>query len=148
VGAAVTAQLHALDAPRRDDAPSSGYPSLFVDEAELRRRVAPHLGEKRFRAAVRAAELRGFPQVKALWGGRYWPAVVAWLDNNNGVRNDAPATQSEDGPETFADQEQRAGIEARPHPAGRHAAMVLDGPPGRARPARLSGRVRAAAGGR
>jgi hypothetical protein len=61
-----------------EDATSDRAP-LYVDEKELHRRVAPHLGEDRFRAAVRASELRGFPKVNALWRGRYWPAVKNWV---------------------------------------------------------------------
>ena len=58
--------------------------ALFVDDDELRRRINPKMGRDRFRAAVRAAEQRGFPKIHPLWSGRYWPAVQEWLDLDNG----------------------------------------------------------------
>ena len=143
----MTAALHELE-PHDDVAQAAaGFASLFVDEHELHRRVAPHMGEKRFRAAVRAAEQHGFPPVKALWGGRYWPAVKKWLDKDNGVENDELATRAEDGEETFdsASEQRGAGAQARPYPPGRDAAVLLDREAGRARPARLPGQVRAVA---
>jgi hypothetical protein len=80
--------------------------SLFIDDRELRRRINPKLGWDKFRAAVRRAEQtrsiggRDFPRVSALWGGRYWPAVVAYLDDQNGV-GEYDVGRTEDGPEDF-----------------------------------------------
>jgi hypothetical protein len=76
---------------------------LFIDENELRRRVAPHLGRDRFRAAIRSLEHRGFPKASVLFHGRYWPAVKAWLDELNGIGKDAFHGTTEDGPERFDD---------------------------------------------
>lgn len=73
---------------------------LFVDDKELHRRTAPHVGWDSFRAAIRAYEQRGFPKANALFRGRYWPAVQAWLDAENGLIKDAPATAI-DGEESF-----------------------------------------------
>jgi len=101
--------------------------AAFVDDRELHRRINPKIGWDRFRATVREAEDRGFPRIRTLWGGRYWPAVKAWLDNDNGVRNDGYVGDTQDGPEHFdATEGQEARLQDRPHPAGRHAPALLD----------------------
>jgi hypothetical protein len=80
---------------------------LFVDDRELRRRLNPKLGWDRFRATIRTAEAtpspngRDFPKTSALWGGRYWPAVVAYLDDVNKVHTDELGSSTDDGPEDF-----------------------------------------------
>lgn len=108
------------------DAPDQ-VASLYVSEDELHRRVSPKMGRDRFRAVVREAEGRGFPRIRALWGGRYWPAVKAWLDNDNGVRNDGYLGDTEDGEERFdAPTRPTTGLQDRPHPQGRHQAAILD----------------------
>jgi len=75
--------------------------ALFVDDDELRRRINPNMGRDRFRAAVRAAEQRGFPKIHPLWRGRYWPAVQAWLDSEMGAGKNGFGLSAEDGPENF-----------------------------------------------
>jgi hypothetical protein len=131
----------AMPAPLVARAPDDGETTLplFVDDKTLRRLINPRIGEDRFRALLRAAELRDFPRFRALWGGRYWPAVKAWLDADNGVANNAVAAATvqagvEDGPEEFgASAQPEAGLQARaPSPA------LLDRAPGRARPDGLS----------
>jgi len=76
---------------------------LFVDDEELRRRIAPQIGKDRFRAAIRSLEhSNGFPLTHKLWKGRYWPAVQAWLDQDQGVRDGKfVGGSAQDGPETF-----------------------------------------------
>jgi hypothetical protein len=76
---------------------------LFVDDEELRRRINPKIGRDRFRSTLRVLEKRfpDFPRISALFGGRYWPAMRLWLDNNQGVRKDGVGTTAQDGPETF-----------------------------------------------
>lgn len=83
-----------MTAPLAPDLP----PSLYVNDKELHQRVAPHIGAKAFRAAIRILEAQGFPKAKPLFRGRYWPAAKAWLDQFEGVLNDA-GPQAEDGPE-------------------------------------------------
>jgi hypothetical protein len=93
--------VHALPCSADRAAHGSTNCALYVNEAELHRRLAPHMGKDRFRAAVRACEPRGFPRVNPLWKGRYWPAVKRWLDDENGVSNDGCAGFNQDGPENF-----------------------------------------------
>jgi hypothetical protein len=78
-----------------------GASALFVDDEELRRRINPKMGRDRFRAAVRAAERRGFPRIHPLWGGRYWPAVREFLDTDVGLEKNGFSSNAEDGPEQF-----------------------------------------------
>jgi hypothetical protein len=84
------------------DAPLDSKPddaaALFVEDRELHRRINPKLGWDRFRAAVRNAELRGFPKIHKIWGGRYMPAVKAYFDSDAGSES---APDAEDGPENF-----------------------------------------------
>jgi len=80
---------------------------LFVDDDRLRARLAPQMGKDRFRAAVRSLErTQGFPRTHALWKGRYWPAVKAWMDQDQGVRDGkfiGSYEEAEDGPEHWDD---------------------------------------------
>jgi len=122
---------------------------LFVDDDELRRRINPKIGRDRFRAALRALEAKypDFPKIHALFRGRYWPAVKAWLDGKNGVRENARIAPGQDGPESFdAPSQQSSWPEmaaySQPPPAllGRQA--------GRARPQELPGADHSITGGR
>ena len=76
---------------------------LFVDDDELRRRINPKIGRDRFRSVLRALEAKypDFPKIHALFRGRYWPAVKAWLDDENGVRDNGQIEPGQDGPENF-----------------------------------------------
>lgn len=61
--------------------------SLYPDEQELARCI---LGKKakQWPAIVPTLEREGLPRVDALTGGRYWPAVAAFLDRRHGLRKD------------------------------------------------------------
>jgi hypothetical protein len=58
-------------------------PGLYVSDAELARIFG--CGEKRARAAIRVLEREGFPPPDPLFGGRYLPAVRAFLDRRYGL---------------------------------------------------------------
>lgn len=62
--------------------------TLFVTDAELINRMG--VPEKIGYAALHALDRdrgSGFPQKKKLWGDRrYWPAVKAYLDRENGLK--------------------------------------------------------------
>ena len=79
----------------------AGQASLFVNDHELHRRLAPHIGWESFRAAIRQCEKKGFPEKSALWRARYWPAVKSWLDRENGIVSNQLAMEAQDGPENF-----------------------------------------------
>jgi hypothetical protein len=64
--------------------------SLYLSESEIARLV---LGAKRvseWRGIAAILERDGFPKVDPLFGGRYAPAVRAWLDAYNRVANITP----------------------------------------------------------
>src|SRR5262245_13726809 len=79
----------------------AGEPSLFVNDHELHRRLAPHMGWESFRATIRQCEKKGFPKVITLWRARYWPAVKVWLDLENGIGSNERAAEAQDGGEDF-----------------------------------------------
>ena len=92
-------------------------PSLYCDDRELHRRIAPHLGWDRFKAALRACETRDptFPRLSPLWRGRYFPAVKARLDEYERLTEHGFAGNTEDGPEDFdAASRKNTRTETRP----------------------------------
>ncbi len=62
--------------------------TLWVTDAELIRRLG--VPEKIARATLRMFDRdrgKGFPQKNKLWGDRrYWPAVKAYFDRQNGIK--------------------------------------------------------------
>jgi hypothetical protein len=59
---------------------------LFVTDAEMIRRLG--VPEKIARPVIRHldSKVTGFPKKQKLWGSRrYWPAVRAYFDRENGV---------------------------------------------------------------
>lgn len=73
-------------------APTESRETLYITDAELIRRLG--VPEKIARLAIKELDRQrtGFPQKSPLWGGkrRYWPAVKAWLDRDNGLKSEAP----------------------------------------------------------
>lgn len=118
--------------------------ALYVGWEELRRRVAPQLGDERFRALIKLKQQQGFPPYREEWRGFYWPRVRDWLDSENGVGTNDSFAHAEDGPETFdAAPRKKTGLQARPpRPA------VLDRETGRSRSDGLSRHLRSVATGR
>lgn len=91
----------AISRAAASDAPP-GSPAtlpLFVRDDDLRDRVAPHLGRAAFVRLVVELEADGFPRVDPQFRGRYWPAVVAFLDRRAGLRDASPLVV--DGAETW-----------------------------------------------
>jgi hypothetical protein len=70
--------------------------SLYPRETELARII---LGENaaRWPELARVEERAGLPRIDPLYGGRYWPAVKAYLDNRHGLREHPPAATSDGG---------------------------------------------------
>jgi hypothetical protein len=94
MGATMTAD----EIKRRDEAEA-----LFVSDDELRRRIDPKIGRDRFKAIVKQLDTQGFPSKHPIFGGRYWPKVLQWLDKDNGVdvaKNEI-IDHAEDGVENF-----------------------------------------------
>jgi hypothetical protein len=117
---------------------------LFVADRELHLLINPKLGWDRFRACIRQAELHGFPPIQKLWGGRYWPKVKAWLDNDNRINDHDIITVAEDGPENFdASPRQNARSQTKSV-----RSSLLDGTPSDTQHSRFSRPVDSIARGR
>lgn len=71
--------------------------TLYITDAELIRRLGvPEKIARQALAMLDRDRRSGFPQKSAFWGGRrYWPAVKAWLDRNNGLKIEASASWRE-----------------------------------------------------
>lgn len=66
----------------------SHYPapsSLFPDEAEVAQLIIGPTRSPRWDGIAIILERDGLPKVDPLFGGRYWPAVLAYLDRRFGV---------------------------------------------------------------
>ena len=73
--------------------------SLYPDEGELAQCI---LGKKakQWPSIAPILEREGLPEIDPLTGGRFWPAVLAFLDRRHGLRKDqVPA--SADGEELW-----------------------------------------------
>lgn len=73
---------------------------LYPDEDQIARAV---LGPDRARDWCGLAQLlerHGFPRVDPQFGGRYWPAVRAYLDRRHGLRDSVVPSKSDDGANT------------------------------------------------
>lgn len=63
--------------------------SLYKTEAEIAGLVG--LSTDDWKHVADVLEKRGLPRKMSLFGNRrYWPAVKAWLDRDNGLMQDAP----------------------------------------------------------
>lgn len=62
---------------------------LYPDEEEIARLVCPKKRVAEWRGLAVVLERDGFPPVDPQFGGRYWPAVKAFLDARNRVEDHA-----------------------------------------------------------
>lgn len=73
--------------------------ALYLTDREIAARVMG--GRSRdWEAVAVLLEREGLPRVDPIMGGRYWPAVRAFLDRRNGLRT-ASVAASADGDETW-----------------------------------------------
>jgi hypothetical protein len=86
---------------------SDEHDALYINDRELHRRVARHLGWDAFRRALADAQSRGFPQKSRLFCGWYWPKVAEWFDEDQGLFS-PPAPSVE--PEPSVDRMFREGV--------------------------------------
>lgn len=86
--------------------PLSGHPrTLFVSDAELIKMLG--CSERKGRAAIRFLEREGFPQPDPLFGGRYFPAILAFLDRRYGLDAKSSLPLAPDGAETWDDDDEK-----------------------------------------
>ncbi|HZH50297.1 MAG TPA: hypothetical protein VEZ16_00295 [Microvirga sp.] len=80
----------------RSDQPMPLYPT----EDQIAQAVLPPGNVKSWDGIAAVLEKRGFPKVDPLFGGRYWPAVKAFLDRRHGLADATPAKEP-DGEENW-----------------------------------------------
>jgi hypothetical protein len=70
--------------------------SLYPDESELAQCI---LGKraKQWSSVVLIWEREGLPRIDPLAGGRFWPAVLAFLDQRHGLRKDQVPANADGG---------------------------------------------------
>jgi hypothetical protein len=64
---------------------------LFCSETEIARRVLGPARAVEWREKAKELERGGLPQIDPFMGGRYWPAIRAFFDRQNGVADKAAA---------------------------------------------------------
>ncbi|WP_245443989.1 hypothetical protein [Microvirga sp. KLBC 81] len=69
---------------------------LYPTEDQIARAVLPPDNVKSWDGIAAVLEKRGFPQIDPLFGGRYWPAVKAFLDRRHGLTDATPAQDLEE----------------------------------------------------
>lgn len=73
---------------------------LYPDEKRLAAEILPTDRVKEWDGIAAVLERRGLPGIDPLFGGRYWPAVRAFLDRRHGLSELKPATKP-DGEENW-----------------------------------------------
>lgn len=84
---------------------------LFASDEQIGEAVLGRERRCEFRGFATLCERQGMPKVNEFWGGRYVPAVKAFLDADNGLRDHAPtAPNGMEGtwPTTKAERKARA----------------------------------------
>ncbi len=74
---------------------------LYPPESDLARAILGPGKATNWKAMAVVLERHGLPRVDPLMGGRYWPAVRAWLDQRNGLGGSMPVPSKPDGQETW-----------------------------------------------
>ena len=83
----------------RPDVPLEPLPRLYISDPDLARALLPADRVREWPEISKLLEADGFPPVDRLLGGRYVPAVRAWLDRRHGLA--APTAMPADGVEEF-----------------------------------------------
>ena len=73
---------------------------LFPSEADIARAVLGPGRAQEWRCLAPSLERQGMPRVDPVFGGRYWPAVRAWMDRRAGLSTMTVRAQP-DGEENF-----------------------------------------------
>lgn len=74
--------------------------SLYLSDSEVAARVLGGGRCREWEAIVVLLEREGLPRIDPLMGGRYWPAVRAYLDRRHGLHR-LTVPSSADGDETW-----------------------------------------------
>lgn len=63
---------------------------LFSDDEKIGEAVLGPKRKSEFKGLATLLEPQGMPKISPLWGGRYVPAVKAYLDRVSGITTTAP----------------------------------------------------------
>lgn len=74
--------------------------ALYLPEKAIAQRVLGSNAAARWDSLAIVLEREGLPKIDPLMGGRYWPAVRAFLDNRHGLSN-AHIPSTSDGAENW-----------------------------------------------
>jgi hypothetical protein len=93
--------------------------SLYPDEAEIARLVLGDARAKDWDGVATVLERKGLPPIDPMMGGRYWPAVRAFLDRRHRLNLDAepPAPEADEN----WDEPPSRSRAARPRPQAHEA---------------------------
>lgn len=72
---------------------------LYASDEDIGEAVLGFTRRKEFRGLATLLEPSGMPKISPLWGGRYVPAVKAFLDHSNGLGDGKPLALAPDGVE-------------------------------------------------
>jgi hypothetical protein len=72
---------------------------LYADDDEIGEAVLGWTRRNEFKMLAVLQERYGMPKVSPVWGGRYVPAVKAFLDADNGLGNGRPLALAPNGVE-------------------------------------------------
>lgn len=83
---------------------------LFPSEADISRAVLGPGRLNEWKCLAPSLERQGMPRVDPVFGGRYWPAVRAWLDRRAGIGSGTvpAAPDGEENWEAFRNGPKRA----------------------------------------
>lgn len=70
---------------------------LFPDEVDIARAVLGPGRVSDWKCLAPSLERQGLPQVDPVFGGRYWPAVKAWMDRRAGLTTMTVPARPRDG---------------------------------------------------
>lgn len=86
---------------------------LYPPEDEIARAVVGPERAKAWDGIATVLERRGFPKKDPTFGGRYWPAVKAYLDRRHGL-NQADTVTNADGEENWDAKPGSRAVRPRP----------------------------------
>ena len=81
--------------------PRAALDSLYLSDAEVARRVVGPARAREWDGIAAVLEREGFPKADPLLGGRYWPAVRAFLDRRHQVATTISPSSAADGQENW-----------------------------------------------
>lgn len=76
---------------------------LYPSETQIARAVLGTERSKAWNGLATVLERHGFPKIDPQFGGRYWPAVKAYLDRRHGLNGLTTIPQTDDEQENWGE---------------------------------------------